>query len=663
MDKKMLTIALLLWAITGTMAIIGYDCGSSNLNVTTLSLIDVGDCDIKKPEVEASPVYIQLLQLNEFIENKVIQCKVEIHRTIFHCGMNSHVSVVAHGQLEYLAEVTRDTCEVMHKSGMYRLGNSLINDLRVNQSTTHSITLAGSIKNDGSCYGTQYSDPYGSWDDVVVQGSVKVTLIEYQATVNLNTNRLNLKSGMTCLLTSQSCIDLEGGQTFWNALPVDNCKFNRYDVLYEGMAKKIKDIGHSYPQTVYTLSTQDITFALTKKSEQPACGHRLIRTEHPKLLIFETTRGATFAKPKPIAVGNLDIFAYVNSKFVYVEKHIRNQINQLYHDVLTQRCNLEQQVLTNALIIATQSPDEFAFHLMKGPGYMAVIAGEVVHIVKCIPVEVKVRRTQSCYHQLPVSRGNESLFLSPRTHIIMQTGTEITCDPLLPSEYLLGDAWYKLLPGPVQSMPPTIIKPMTKPTWKYTNPASLATSGIYTQEDLEKLRDHIMFPVEKPAVLNTLARGISGQPIGSQGISFSNMLGTDGLKNLVDSVWENMWGRFMFFGTASAGIIGIILLIRGIKLIVDTIIHGYALHTVYGWSIFLIGAIWDSVTHLLLHLKRNLSETPEMPSESTETHELVSVRIPTVQEEVQRVQERTESASVTKPSSSSSSSGAFSLRG
>ena len=42
----------------------------------------------------------------------------------------------------------------------------------------------------------------------------------------------------------------------------------------------------------------------------------------------------------------------------------------------------------------THSPDEFAYHLMKGPGYMSVIVGEVVHIIKCIPVEVKYRKTQ-----------------------------------------------------------------------------------------------------------------------------------------------------------------------------------------------------------------------------------------------------------------------------
>ena len=36
----------------------------------------------------------------------------------------------------------------------------------------------------------------------------------------------------------------------------------------------------------------------------------------------------------------------------------------------------------------------------------------------------------------------------------------------------------KLLPNRVESIAPTILKPLTKATWKYTNPSSLATSGI-----------------------------------------------------------------------------------------------------------------------------------------------------------------------------------------
>lgn len=65
----------------------------------------------------------------------------------------------------------------------------------------------------------------------------------------------------------------------------------------------------------------------------------------------------------------------------------------LYYNVMQQRCELEAEVLWNTLSFATLLPDEFAYRLMKGTGYMAFTAGETIHVVKCIPVDVKMRKT------------------------------------------------------------------------------------------------------------------------------------------------------------------------------------------------------------------------------------------------------------------------------
>ena len=192
---------------------------------------------------------------------------------------------------------------------------------------------------------------------------------------------------------------------------------------------------------MYSLSTQDITFVLTEKSKETVCGYVVIKTEHPKLLIFEATKGESFANYNKISVTNLDIFAYVDSKFLCVEKHLRSQMKQLYKDVLTQKCKLEKQTLKNSLLIATQSPVEIAFDLMKGPGYMAVVAGEVVHIIKSIPVEIKMEHGESCYAELQATRNNKTYFLTPRTHILKTQGTQIPCNRMLPSRYYVGKKW------------------------------------------------------------------------------------------------------------------------------------------------------------------------------------------------------------------------------
>ena len=36
--------------------------------------------------------------------------------------------------------------------------------------------------------------------------------------------------------------------------------------------------------------------------------------------------------------------------------------------------------------------------------------------------------------------------------------------------------------------------------------------------------------------------------------------------------------------------------------IIDIIIQGYTLHAVYGWSMHLLGALFSTVTYLLIHI-------------------------------------------------------------
>ena len=63
---------LLCVIISNSNAFIGYDCGFRNLNVTTLSLLEVGECELPETNVDVSEKYVQLLQINEYSETKII---------------------------------------------------------------------------------------------------------------------------------------------------------------------------------------------------------------------------------------------------------------------------------------------------------------------------------------------------------------------------------------------------------------------------------------------------------------------------------------------------------------------------------------------------------------------------------------------------------------
>lgn len=600
----MFSLTVLLAFISLTQGLTGYDCKGEGLNITTLSLLDVGQCEFDEIEPDKSEVYVQLIQSSDYSRTRVTQCRVEIDRTIYYCGMHSHISLVSNSRKQYVQELGNDACRRAHETGTLTLSTVVIDRVTANATNYRSATLAGKAGIDGTCRGADYTDGFGTWDNVVVQAAIRVVLRDFEASVKRSSDELMLPSGTRCPASARSCQDADGAETYWTPMPADTCHFDRYDILYEGIATRLSAQGNQSTAIIYTVTTGETTFALTKTSEFSLCGYKLLQTEHPKLLILETQRGRTFKPRSRISVDNLDIFSYVNSKFVYVEKHVKTQLTQLYRDIMEQKCALERQILQNALSLSSIAPDEMAFRIMKTPGYTAVTMGEVIHLVKCVPVKCKFRHTEGCYHELPVTHRNESYFLLPRSRILTKKGTDKECNDLLSTMFKVEGTWFRITNRPLEVVAPPVIQPLTKPGWKYVSPDTLATSGIYTEEDLARLKNHIMFPVEKPSMLNTIAHGAMGGNVSPGTISLSNLLDEQTLDRITEGAGRKLWRGFISFGSASAGVLAIFVIARAIKLIIDTIIHGYALHSIYGWSIHLLGAVWSSVTNLLIHLGR-----------------------------------------------------------
>lgn len=44
-------------------------------------------------------------------------------------------------------------------------------------------------------------------------------------------------------------------------------------------------------------------------------------------------QGTALFKRSPLEVKNLDMFAYINSKFVYAERHTRRMVENMYTDM------------------------------------------------------------------------------------------------------------------------------------------------------------------------------------------------------------------------------------------------------------------------------------------------------------------------------------------
>lgn len=612
-------------AMQDEVGLYGYECGSTITNVTTISLVDIGNCDIERPQTKNETKEMLLIQLDSYEMAHVIKCTIKITRTITRCGWWSYAQRVLDGELTYFKEITNDECRKMFDSQYVMLGTTPLYNLQRNKTEVRSIVLAGSAGREGGCEKGDYSDQTGSWKGVYVAGMAEITVQDYYAEVKLGDNKIMLKSGTVCALKDQQCSDYDGGYAFWEAVPEDVCGLNKYSTLYEGKVQVTQEEKKSTSQIMYTIEWGERLVSLIQKGTSDLCGYKLIMTEHPELFFIESNDNISNKFNKAtLPIANVNLFTYINTKFVYAEKNMGKQMSEMYYDILKSKCELEQKIMRNALAIATLSPSEFGYTLMKEEGYMGIVTGEVVHLVKCLKVEVEQRVTKGCYAELPITWRKQDYFLSPKTRIILKTGTPILCDPRLPSMFKIHpQVWFKMLPNlMIKADNPEVLQPATKPTWTYNSPITLLMGGVYSEKDTRRLNDLILFPMEKTAVLNRVAQGMSGRNVNMDGLTLRNFLDRDSIREIAREYYTGMWENFVQFGSASAGVIGIFIVFRLVKLIIDTVLHGYAIYSLYGFSLHLLGAIWNSVTQLLLHLANQADEKKEeLKRESQEERE------------------------------------------
>lgn len=91
--------------------------------------------------------------------------------------MHSYVSTVSNAHADYIYDTTLDQCRTVHRTGTLVINiDNVINRLKINRTSTRPITFAGSVTTDGKCSGAQYSDPYGTWQNIVAQGKITINL-------------------------------------------------------------------------------------------------------------------------------------------------------------------------------------------------------------------------------------------------------------------------------------------------------------------------------------------------------------------------------------------------------------------------------------------------------------------------------------------------------
>ena len=232
--------------------------------------------------------------------------------------------------------------------------------------------------------------------------------------------------------------------------------------------------------------TDQKLFALRVTTKYQACAFAVWKTEHPKLVIVSSTSGNFYFKMGEVPPGTLHMLTYLNTKFVFLDKTIGKRLEDLHYVLSHQRCLTERKALSTLLGLAGVSPSEFAYAYTGEPGYTANVVGEVIHLVRCHPVEVTVRSTDRCYSELPVTWNNRSGFMAPKTKLLQSQGAEITCSGFLRPMYRFHDNWYALTPDITRVPTPHQLGPAPPSSYRYESPAHLATGASTTNERLKR---------------------------------------------------------------------------------------------------------------------------------------------------------------------------------
>ena len=601
-----------------TNCIIAYDCGHERVNMSTISLLNIDQCNVMNAKIQHENEDIQLLQLSEAATIHVYQCKINILQSIFRCGMFSHLSLVPGGFSTFIADISKEDCLKIHQYGTFKLENGrIISDIKKNSSSRYSEVVAGSLDLAGNCEGIPYTYGSRSWEKVIVMHALELTIADYSSTVRLDSNNVILRNSVLCPYLKGQCTDPEFGMNFWDMIPNTSCEAINYDVLYQGIATKIQRIstnqGNS-DSTLYAVQTGEVIFTLKIMKSVAVCQFSGFQTEHPRLVIVKKTTHDYWFKKKPINNNNLDFFIYTNSKFVHVERHMRDQIEALYTHLVKKRCEIERDVLQTQLTMAHYHPSEFALIRMKEPGYTAVPRGEIIYLIKCQPVEISVRKTDRCFLELPVTYDNKSYFMTPTTHLLQELGNEIPCSSLMSSGYLLHGEWYGLNPQIHRLKSPHVLKPSDKLEWKYEDPGDLIKSGIYPSESIDQLRRQIMFSSERHAITNVLTQTLVGQNIDEQRVDVTQLFSKEHMNQLATTLRTKLWSTFIQFGNISAGVLGIILLFRAIRWSIDIIVNIRIIKSIHGYSWWLLAALWNSLTTFVLHKQHQEREEVNLTS-------------------------------------------------
>jgi hypothetical protein len=639
MARPQLLVILIILQLTQSInCFTAYDCGGPTLETQTISLVDARQCSMYGRNITTRDEMIQLIQPKDMDEIKFIRCYAKVHHLVQRCGKTFNQLTHA-GMYTELISYEREDCELMHKTKIFsytvktQAGEVTKNKKIIKGSiNSFSDTTRGTISESGSC---QESSDSSVINGVTVQypsqiSSFEVVISEEVARFDVKDKKMIIPNGNTFSFSEGKGFSADYGHIFWSTdFLKQSCMYEEtnFIVLYEGPATKTIEYPEDGPALLsYIFELGDYQTQLFITGETKICNSKALKTEHPKLAIFEQSLGTRFLlESKAISPLDINLATYFNSKMLHVVHHTKMEVDKLYQLFKYEQCKSDNRVTRNLQTIAILSPYDFAYSYTELPGYSSVKMGEVIYLSKCQPVEVMYHPNIQgiCFQELPVIYGNRSMFMTPRSRVLTTVGTEVDCTAGFSPRFKISDMWYS--PGSnglISTTNPDIIIP-SHHNYTFTLIKNLASGGIYTQAALDKMQKLLLSPMEEHALSNSITRGLDGRAHLPEGFRLTNGFQVDELDTLSNRIKTKLTvlvGGLTTTGNIFSLIIGTIVCIRILKTVINTFINAFILKTEYGCGWWLLFSCWENIVHLFItrRMKAELKKTAEPAEEQCE---------------------------------------------
>lgn len=581
--------------------LVAYNCEDSRVNKATISLVETPPCVRAKRQSQTEKVDVILSQPTGTDTLVVLSCLVEVDHLVYRCGKTFETH---HGNGFYaeIPTITEVDCKRMHNEGLYVKTHikQVIAEVRpgVNFFTQ---TTAGSVS-EGTCdhHETGLTLNGIFYDRPVRQSKFRVTIAKVTATVDYETSRLVFPDGTYCPYLEETCFTMQHGNSFWE-VKVPTCSdADDHAIVYKGGANRVTELVGNHTTTTYHVNNGVDDFFITRREERTTlCGFPTYYTEHPKMFITEMVNGAVFPNMAKVTKSDVDLVSYINSKLVYVMRHTKSQVDELYNIMANERCLTENRVTQNMMTLAILSPTEFAYQYTGQPGHTAVVRGEVAHLFQCHPVSVQFTgSTNGCFNEMVVTHNNVTKYMMPRSRILTNVGTQIDCNFEVASQFLIDGQWVQSTPHGVIEVKAAKVITNEMEVFEFKPIRSFSVGGMYSDSMITQAMKIITKPPEQVAMQVNLIRAISGEGALPSGYSITNGFGPIDLNMMKGKVSD--WFTETYQSISNVGSICAFLLVVGfIFRSVTTILNGFinfkVLRDNFGSCLACLCFWWDSM--------------------------------------------------------------------